>query len=235
MQQPFINLKDYTAPELIFFGAGCFLWVVVYFFTIHNIIKKQFVEIPLVTVCGNIAWEFLWSWVFFTNMGSLFLWGYRIWFLLDCFITYSLFRFGYKQISIPALKKRSKTIIAFGIVCWLVLLYFYIKNYDYPISKMGAYSGYILNVLISACYIPQFLRIDNKQLFSAPVKWAKAIGTALISVFCFLHFNDWFLLSLCIVTAVLDAIYLFIFHTHKTEKGSESVHVVLQPGVVSNA
>lgn len=161
--------------------------------------------------------------------------GYRIWFLMDCFITYSLFRYGYKQISIPALKKRSKVVIAFGIVCWLVLLYFYIKNYDYPISKNGAYSGYILNIVISACYIPQFLRLNNKRLFSAPVKWSKAIGTALISVFCFMHYNDWFLLSLCIVTAVLDAIYLFIFHTHKAEDNAVPASILSQQGAVSNA
>lgn len=224
MQQPIINLKDYTIPELIIFGAGCFLWIVVYYFTIRNIIKKQFIEIPLVTVCGNIAWEFLWSWVFVTNMGSLFMWGYRVWFLMDCFIVYSLFRYGYKQITVSSLQKRSRMIIAVCILAWFFMLYFYIKNYDYPISKMGAYSGYILNLLISGLYITEFLRLNDKTLFSLPVAWAKRAGTLLISVFCFMHFNDWFLLSMCIVNAVLDSVYLYIFHHYPTPATDNAAH-----------
>jgi hypothetical protein len=216
MEQPLLNLKDYTVLEHIFFGLGCFLWIVVYYFTIRNIIRKQFIEVPFITVCGNIAWEFLWSWVFITNMGSIFQWGYRVWFFMDCFIVYGLFRYGYKQITIPSLSKKATQIIVFGILAWAVVLYFYIKNYDAPLSKMGAYSGFILNVLISALYIPQFLRLNNRSLFSLPVAWCKGIGTLLISVFCFLHFSDWFLLSLCILNAILDGIYIYIFLNHGT-------------------
>jgi len=223
MHQPFINLKDYTAPELIIFGAGCFLWVVVYYFTIRNILRKQFIEIPLVAVCGNIAWEFLWSWFFVINMGSLFQWGYRIWFFMDCFIVYNLFRYGFKQISIPELKARSKQIILFCIACWLVIFYFYIKNYDEPISKVGAYSGFILNIVISGLYIPEFLRLQDKSVFSLPVAWMKGIGTGLISVFCFMHFTDWFLLSMCIVTAVLDATYIYMFINYSRQVSNTAI------------
>lgn len=226
MDQPLLNLKDYTITEHIFFGVGCFLWIVVYYFTIRNIIKKQFIEVPFITVCGNIAWEFLWSWIFITNMGSLFVWGYRIWFFMDCFIVYGLFRYGYKQITIQWLKEKSHQIIIFGIISWLAILYFYIKNYDAPISKMGAYSGFILNVLISGLYITQFLRLDNKTLFSLPVAWSKGVGTLLISVFCFLHFTDWFLLSLCIVNAILDAVYIYVFLNYSTPGKSVEDNIV---------
>ena len=223
MKEPFVNLTDYTLPQILFFGAGCFLWIVVYFDTIRTIIQRQFVEIPLVTVCGNIAWEFLWSWIFLTNMGSLFVWGYRIWFFMDCFIVYGIIRYGYKQLSIPYLQKKSVLIIICSIVFWFVLLYYYIKIYDAPISKMGAYSGYILNLLISGLYIPQFLRLHNTYYFSATSAWAKRLGTILISVFCFLHFNDPFLLSLCIATAILDTVYVYIFTKAKPVDGNSFV------------
>jgi len=217
MKESLLNLKDYTPAELLFFGAGCFLWIVVYYFTLRNITRQKFIEIPLITVCGNIAWEFLWSWVFRTDMGSLFVWGYRTWFFMDCFIVYGLFRYGYKQLTIPALRKHASQLIVFGIAAWLVVLYFYIKNYDAPISKNGAYSGFILNVIISALYISQFFRLSNPQLFSKPIAWSKGVGTALISVFCFLHFTDGFLRSLCVLNALLDGLYLYIFYTYKME------------------
>ncbi|MDB5012944.1 MAG: hypothetical protein JWQ25_1146 [Daejeonella sp.] len=213
--QHLINTKDYSAAELITFGVGCFCWIIVYFYTLKSIKERQFIEIPLITVCGNIIWEFLWSWVFKTDMGSLFQWGYRIWFFMDCLIVYGLFRYGYKQISIPLFRDKAKALILLAMLAWLPLLYFYIKNYDAPISHMGAYSGYILNVMISALYIPLVIRLNDWKMFSYPAAWYKAIGNLLINIFCFLHFSDWFLLSLCILTSVLDAYYLYLLHVYR--------------------
>lgn len=211
MNQSFLNLRDYTPLELILFGTGCFLWIVVYYYTLRSIFRRQFVEIPLVTICGNIVWEFLWSWVFVPDIGSLFMWGYRIWFFMDCLIVYGAFRYGYKQISIPALARVAPGLVAFGILAWSPVLYYYIKLYDAPISHMGAYSGYMLNVLISATYIPLALRLGDWTLFSYPASWCKAIGNLLINLFCFLHFSDGFLLSLCVLCTVFDGIFLYLF------------------------
>jgi len=211
MQNQFVNTADYSLAELTTFGVGCFCWIMVYFYTLKNIKQKQFIEIPLFTVCGNIIWEFLWSWVFYTNMGNLFQWGYRIWFFMDCVIVFSLFRYGYKQISIPAFRENARTLIFLIMLAWLPVLYFYIKNYDAPISHMGIYSGYILNVMISALYIPLVFRLQDWNLFSYPAAWFKAIGNLLINIFCFLHFNDWFLLSLCVLTSILDVYYIYLF------------------------
>lgn len=211
MNHPLINLTDYTLLEHVCFGVGCFLWIVVYFFTLRNLRRIRFIEIPIATVCGNIVWEFLWSWVFRTDMGDLYQWGYRIWFFMDCVIVYGCFRYGYKQISIPALARVAPGLMAFGILAWSPVLYYYIKLYDAPVSHMGAYSGYILNVMISATYIPLALRLGEWGWFSYPASWCKAVGNLLINVFCFLHFDDGFLLSLCVLTTVFDAIFLYLF------------------------
>ena len=208
-----INTRDYSPLELLVFGVGCFLWIVVYLFTLRNIHRHQFMDIPLATVCGNIVWEFLWSWVFKTDMGALFQWGYRSWFFLDCLIVAGTFRFGYKQITLPELRRSAAALFAFGIVAWAPVLYYYIARYDAPISHMGAYSGYILNVLISVLYLPLYLRLRAQPegaLFSMGSAWAKAVGNVLINVFCFLHFRDGFLLSLCVLTSVFDVAFLLL-------------------------
>ena len=215
MHQPLLNLKDYTPLELATFGVGCFLWIVTYFFALKSIYQRQFIEIPVVTIWGNIVWEFLWSWVFVPDIGSLFMWGYRVWFFMDCFIVLGAFLYGHKQVTIPGLAKHFKLISFLGILAWIPLLYFYIDIYDAPISKMGAFSGYLLNILISGFYITLALRMDWK-LFSYPTAWCKGIGTLLISVFCFLHFTDGFLLSMCVVTGLLDAVYIYLFSRHRS-------------------
>ncbi|MBN8823478.1 MULTISPECIES: hypothetical protein [unclassified Spirosoma] len=211
-----INQHDYTNLELITFGVGCFLWVMVYFFTLRSIRLHRFVEIPIVTIWGNIVWEFLWSWVFVPDMGSLFVWGYRVWFFMDCFIVYGAIRFGYKQISVPLFRQHVGLLTVLGILGWLPLLYYYIAVYDAPLSHMGAYSGYLLNILISALYITQALRLNNWALFSYPAAWCKGVGTLLISIFCFLHFTDPFLLSMCVITAILDGAYIVLFTRQST-------------------
>ncbi len=215
MKEPWINLTNYTAAEHLFFAAGCALWVVVYLLVIGKIRRAQFIEIPLVAVCANFVWEFLWSWVFRTDMGLLYVWGYRLWFFLDCFIVYGLFQYGYRQITQENLRQQARLLIVVALACWAPMLYFYIRNYDYPLSHNGAYSGYILNVMMSALYIPALLRVRDLGLFSLPSAWSKGVGTLLISVFCFLHFNDWFLLSMCLVNTVLDAAYIVLFYRLK--------------------
>ncbi|MEL6537897.1 MAG: hypothetical protein AAFQ98_20925, partial [Bacteroidota bacterium] len=171
----------------------------------------KFVEIPILAVCANFSWEFLWSWVFTTDMGLVYVWGYRIWFFLDVFILISLFRFGYKQIRIPSMVPYSKLIIGAGLAAWFYMLYFYIKIYDAPISHMGIYSGYILNVFMSALYIPTLLGLRDQFPFSRLVAWAKGVGTFLITIFGFLRFDDPFLISMMVVTTVLDATYITLF------------------------
>ncbi|MBO0360001.1 hypothetical protein J0X19_18720 [Hymenobacter sp. BT186] len=216
-----LNLNDYTPYEHVCFAVGCFLWVIVYIFTIRSIRRNQFVDIPLISACANISWEFLWSWVFTTDMGELYVWGYRIWFFLDCYIVYGLFRYGYKQILIPALARKHQLVTTFGIVAWLVMLYFYIKLYDAPLSHMGAYSGYILSILMGTLYITLFLSMNNTRLFSYASVWCAGLGNLLVTLFCFSHFTDWFLLSMCVFTTILNAAYILIFASQRKPAAHE--------------
>lgn len=214
MYPSLLNLTDYTVTEHVLFAAGCLLWIVVYLFTLRGAYKLKFIDIPLAIVCGNIVWEFLWSFVFYTDMGALYQWGYRVWFFMDCLIVYNLYRYGHKQLSIPLFKNNSHWLITLGIVAWSPVLYYYIAIYDEPVSHMGAYSGYILNVIISILYIPLFLKFNDRRLFSYPSAWCKAVGNLLISLFCFSHFTDGFLLSLCVLCTVFDVIYLYLLKNH---------------------
>ena len=87
--QNWLNLTTYTATELILFGIGAIGWLLCYIFTIRGIFKYKFVGISAGVVGANIAWEFLWAFVFKQDMGLLLIIGYVGWFLLDCFIDLS--------------------------------------------------------------------------------------------------------------------------------------------------
>ena len=212
---PWINTTDYSPPLLILFGIGCFGWVVSYIAVLRMVRRNQFVEIPAGAVVANVAWEFVWGFVYTTNMGMLFAWGYRIWFFLDVFIVYMLFKHGWKQLDSKLLVPFFRPGAAFGIAAWTIGLYYFIREgYDTP---YGAISGYILNVMMSALYVVLIVKhADKIAWFSGVVAWSKMLGTALLSVFNFIvRPEDYLLMTLYTVTFVLDVLYIAVFRTLK--------------------
>jgi hypothetical protein len=180
---------------------------------LRRVQKNKFLEIPAGAVVANVAWEFLWGFTFTTSMGMVFAWGYRIWFFLDLFIVYMLFKYGWKQADIPVIARSFNAASAFGIACWLVALYYFIRGgYD---TSYGAISGYILNVMMSALYLVLIAKqSNNPQYFSEVVAWSKMLGTALLSVFNFMvRPDDHLLMTLYVATLVLDVAYIVAVRT----------------------
>lgn len=210
LHQPWFNTTDFTVFQLALFSAGCIGWVVAYVGTAMTIVKRQVVEIPAGAVAANVAWEFVWGFIIGSTMGRAFTWGYALWCLQDLFITYSTFKYGHKQVSNPQLRKAFKPAMAFGIVAWGFAIYFFVKGgYD---NGYGAFSGYILNVMMSALYILLLLQ-GNARDFSALVGWSKMIGTGLLSVFGFIvNRHNLFLMSLCLISFILDMAYIGLLH-----------------------
>jgi hypothetical protein len=207
-----LNTTDYTPAQLLLFAVGCLGWVVSYAAVLLRVRRIRFVEIPAGAVVANVAWEFVWGFVYTTSMGMLFAWGYRIWFFLDIFIVYMLFKYGAKQIvDSPVLANVFRPAAAFGIVSWGVALYFFIGGgYD---TSYGAISGYILNVMMSALYCVLIVKqADNVRLFSGVVAWSKMLGTLLLSIFNFwVRPQDHLLMTLYTVTFMLDVLYIELY------------------------
>lgn len=217
-----INTVDYTVVELVLFAAGCGLWVVAYIGTLHMIRTRRYVEIPAGAVVANVAWELVWGFFFVTNMGRLFVWGYRAWFFLDVFIAAALFRYGQKQLCDPGSARLFRAGAAFGIVGWAFALYYYVEQgYD---TATGGNTGYILNVMMSALYVTLVMRrsTDPRDL-SLLVAWAKGLGTGLITVFFVLAMpENRFLLTLAAATTVLDVTYVALLHRRRATAGSSA-------------
>jgi hypothetical protein len=212
---PLVNTKDYSTAQLILFGIAAAYWVWVYIAVIIGIRKYKFVGIPALAVCANIAWEFLWSVKYYTNMGALFEWGYRAWFILDIYIFYCLFRYGRVQFTDKRLQKHFALITVFCFVCWVAAIYAITAQYYDPI---GARSAYLVNTNMSAIYILLILNFPLEKSLSLPNAWHKMLGTALTSVFCFWAFpKEYFLLTLAVITFILDMVYIYLVNRVKRQ------------------
>jgi hypothetical protein len=201
-----LNTAVYTTTELVLFGIGAFFWLACYVLVIRGIVKYKFVGISAAVVGANIAWEFLWAFVYRQDMGEVIQIGYYGWFALDCFIVYSMFRYGYKQV-LEANRKYFNLFFAYSIAGWLVVLYFFILDrYDNPI---GANTAYAIQLLISASCLGMLLRNPLEKGISYLAAWCRMLGSLFCGIMCIIHWpqNHW-IASMVVVYIVIDIFYL---------------------------
>ena len=219
--QLFVNTIDYTIPELILFAGGCLLWVVVYAILIRNDRKFGIIEMPVIAGASNFAWEILWSLKYQPDTGLLLVWTYRAWLILDLYIFYRLIMDGARFVSTPLIKRHFKPIVIVVTISMLVLYYFYIgEGYDTPI---GAHSAYIAQLLISVYYILLILNIDEVRNLSMEIAWLRMIGTAMNTVFMFMHYPDHhFLHTMGVLAFFMDNFYIWFLYQRRARRLSIS-------------
>ena len=217
--EPLINTAKYSTPELLFFAAGGIAWALAYMGVLREIVRNKFVEIPATAVCVNIAWEFTWGIVYRTDLGAIFAWGYRLWFLLDVFIVWGLLRYGVRHLATPKLREYFRLSVVLAILAFAGTIYLMVRQgYD---TSTGLVSGYMATLLMSALYIPQFFRERDRMPYSPFVAWCKLLGNGLVIGFCVLVYpENHFLQTLCAVTLVLDVYYVWLFHTRRVPKAA---------------
>jgi hypothetical protein len=203
-----LNTSVYSNTDLILFGIGAFFWLACYVLVIRGIVKYKFVGISASVVGANIAWEFLWAFVYRQDMGNLIQIGYYGWFFLDCFIVFSMFRYGDKQV-LPEQRKRFKLFFAYSIVGWIAVLYFFIGDkYDNPI---GANSAYAIQLLISASCLGMLLRHPFEKGISYLAAWCRMLGSLFCGLMCIIHWpgNHW-IAVMVVVYLLIDIYYLVV-------------------------
>jgi hypothetical protein len=210
-----VNTLDYTAVELLFFAAGGLGWALAYLGVLREIVRNRYVEIPAAAVCANIAWELNWGILHRTDLGWVFAWGYRVWFFLDVFIVIGLLRYGTRHLATPRLARVFRGTALAGIAGFSAVIFLLVESG--ADTSNGLVSGYMVTLMMSALYIPQYFRETDRRNYSAFVAWCKLLGNGLVIGFCALAMpENRFLLTLCVVTAVLDVYYVLLFHTRRT-------------------
>jgi hypothetical protein len=215
-----LNYSVYSPLEYAFYGLGGALWITIYLIILFQARKKEFVGAPALVMWAFMSWEILWGFFYKTDLGSLFVWGLKCYLPLSGYICWLTLRYGYRQYRSGLLHHYQVLAYVFTLVAWTAFLYFFIPDVD---DGAGITSAYLLNVTMSAAYIPMLLRLfeeggkANLDKVSYPVAWLKVLATACTTVFCLLHMPErrW-LHVLCIVTLSLDAVYCYAFYRMRT-------------------
>jgi hypothetical protein len=203
-----VNCADYTPFELLLFCFGCWLWVVCYVVIIRDVRRYKFVGMPAFAGAGNIGWEFVWTFLFATNMGLIADWAYKAWFVIDVYIFWKLVQYGDKQGWAPAIRRVYKPMILGG-AAFLGLLYYFFRTSGHQDYEIGAATAYIDNCLMSVLYLFMLSRLTDVRGLAPSIAWMKMIGTGTNTVFMILRFpQDRFIHALGIGLFVCDVIYI---------------------------
>ena len=206
---PWFNTVDYTVPQIVLFTTGAVLWVAAYINTIYWIVKKQTLDIPAIAITLNFGCEITTAIFFVPNMGNALVLAYWAWLVLDAYIIYSLYHYGYKQMRVDFFKQNFHKFLIAGLVVSFFVQCSFILRYDLPMAPLDSY---VINLVMSICFIYMYF-IQGYQGNSKLTGWAKFLGTGIISVMFYSKYPDnYFLSSLYIFCALFDIYYLYLLY-----------------------
>ncbi len=206
---PWFNTKEYTVLQIVLFTTGALLWVAAYINTIYWIRKKQTLDIPAIAITLNFGCEVVTGIFFVPNMGIALVIAYWAWMVLDAYIIFSLYRYGYKQLRVDFFKQNFHKFLIVGLVTSFLVQCTFIVKYDLPMAPLDSY---VINLVMSICFIYMFF-IPGYEGNRKLTGWTKFLGTGIISVMFQSKYPDnYFLTSLYIFCALFDVYYLYLLY-----------------------
>ncbi len=206
---PWFNTVDYTVLQIVLFTTGAVLWVAAYINTIYWIRKKETLDIPAIAITLNFGCEIVTAIFFVPNMGNALVLAYWAWMVLDAYIIYSLFRFGYKQMRVDFFKQNFHKFLMVGLIVSFFVQCPFILRYDLPMAPLDSY---IINLVMSICFIYMFF-IPGYEGNRKLTGWTKFLGTGIISIMFQTKYPDnYFLTSLYVFCACFDIYYLYLLY-----------------------
>ena len=223
-----------------FFGYTCFslgviFWLSAYISIIWRGVKDRSYGMPLVALCLNISWEFIYSFIY-TPVPVIARYAVRAWLLLDIPIAIQCLVYSRNEFR-NRLTKKCAHLIFFATlaICFVAVLLFVEKFGDFR----AYYSSFTSNLVMSACFIFMLVRRGDIRAQSTYIAIFKGLGT----LFVFLWAYFWFpvvtdtvlteiipaqtqplskaIIAMYSIIVILDLIYIVLIYRKCIEKGKD--------------
>ena len=200
----------YVDPSLALYlklGSGLF-WTLTYIL----IIRRGFIDkrygMPMLALCANISWEFIFSFVLPHNPPQLYI-DY-VWLFFDMFIAAHYLMYGRRSLDNNISPRLFLPVFIFS----LASAFAAILCITYEFSDWhGVYSAFAQNLLMSALFIQMLWRRNSADGQSIYIALFKLTGTAIPSVYFYLLFPGApLLVYLFICISLLDTIYFILLY-----------------------
>ena len=209
-----LNTTIYSPLQLALITAACVAWFGMIAMVMRGIRRHGAVEIPAAAAAANLAWATVWGLFNRTDLGGLFIGGNVLALLLALVIFGYVVRNGARHVKLAEVRRWFRPGLLVSYAFWLWLLFLFVRQgNDTP---NGMVSGFIVSVFMSSLYVVVELSDIDPGQYSLLAGWAKLAANGCAAAFCFLTFSaDHFLLTLCVITIVLDGLYLVLFRQRR--------------------
>jgi hypothetical protein len=195
--------------QTIVLTLGGIFWILTYVLIIIKGSKDKTYGMPLIALCANISWEFIFAFILPSSIPQLFI-NY-LWFGLDCIIVFQFLRY-YKN-EFPNVSS-SKAITAFSLLifsAFIIILLGAILLGDHR----GVYAAFGQNLLMSILFVGMFFKrgegLRGQSIFIAAFKM---LGTGLTSIHFYLYdpvsHSSFVLPSLFVSILFFDLLYVLL-------------------------
>jgi hypothetical protein len=175
---------DWQIFGIVITVTGDLLWLLAYILTIRVGFKEKSFGIPMLSICFNFSWEFIYT-LLEPPQNSLNYYLKLSWLLADSVIVYQLVRYGKQWQPVPQMKKHFYA--AFVITMAFCFVGQLAYHRQYLQLDPGPTSAYDINLIMSILFI--FLFFDRKGMrgLSYGAAWAKMLGTGVLSLGTFIY------------------------------------------------
>ncbi|ARV57256.1 hypothetical protein BZZ01_00205 [Nostocales cyanobacterium HT-58-2] len=153
-------------------SSGTF-WLVTYIGIIWRGFKDRSLGMPLVALSANIAWEFLFAFIYIPER-QLLHYATITWLFFDIPIVLQCFLYGAYDTHSQFMKKNFRLIFIAAIAICFVILFNLIPELK---DTRGVYSGYGQNLMMSILFVDMILRRDDIRGQSLYIATTKLFGT----------------------------------------------------------
>lgn len=193
------------------------LWSIVYILIINQGFRDKTIGMPMVALCANISWEFIFSFIYPHKglQGIIDI----IWFTLDIIIVLQYINFGRKEfeknISVKFfyLMFLLSMVFSFSIIIATVLEF---KDFE------GRYAAFAQNLMMSVLFISLLLKRGNTKGQSIYIAIFKMIGSFLPALAFYFYFESGLITLLSVATLFFDLIYIFLLYNQFRKEGKRN-------------
>jgi len=179
--QPFLVQQqfDWQIFGIVVTVTGDLLWLLAYILTIRVGFKERSFGIPMLAICFNFSWEFIYT-LLEPPQNSLNYYLKLSWLLADTVIVYQLVRYGKQWQPVPQMKKHFYG--AFVITMAFCFIGQLAYHRQYLKLDPGPTSAYDINLIMSILFIFLFFDRQGMRGLSYGAAWAKMLGTGVLSL-----------------------------------------------------
>lgn len=173
-------------------------WTLVYLFIIKRGFQDKALGMPLVALCANISWEFIFSFIYPHDVPQYYV--NIVWFLFDVIILLQALKFGRFDFNRNLPARLFYPVFALTLSMSFCAVLFVSR--EFKDTEQGKYAAFGQNLMMSVMFVSMLLRRNSVRGQSIYIALFKMLGTLLPSILFFLYFP---------ASSLLDFLYVAIF------------------------